>query len=300
MKGVSMKLNRTSAVAASALLLGGLAAAPAVTATAAPSATTAACTISVGSFTAAGDVAATGITAGSPITTRRSTGPHLFAPGVAKVSSTWTTSLGVGADYSVYGNVILNSTLYSAAYGVDSTGKPFTSLTSRGGGYNGYKAIESSFYWGKTFRGAEYRLRGDGVLYRYVADTRVVSRWAGYSAVKTMALISETATYDTFLATTYGGALYTIHIPVKGTPVVKKVRTSTWQGFEFLVAEKCGTQSTLLAGIDKDSGSAYLYAVGHANGAATVIKGLGKVPGNFGDPVYYLHTAEGNAPLFGE
>jgi hypothetical protein len=82
--------------------------------------------------------------------------------------------------------------------------------------------------------------------------------------------------------------------------VVKKVRSATWQGFEFLVAEKCGSQSTLLAAIDKDSGSAYLYAVGHANGTATVIKGLGKVPGNFTDPVYYLHTAEGNAPLFGE
>jgi hypothetical protein len=46
-------------------------------------------------------------------------------------------------------------------------------------------------------------------------------------------------------------------------------------------------QGTLLLGIDKDTKSAYLYAVGHANGTATVIQGLGKVPGTFNDPVYF-------------
>ncbi|WP_327640322.1 hypothetical protein OHB24_18660 [Kribbella sp. NBC_00482] len=296
-----MKLNRASTVAASALLLGGLAAAPAGAATAAPTATTAAtaaCQINLGSITAGGDMANAAVTATSPATVKRSTGPHMFSPGLAKLASTWTISLGVGADYTWSGNVIVSGTLYGGAYGVDSTGKPFTSLQSRGVGYIGYKAIETSWYWGKTSRSADYRLRGDGVLYRYVG--KAVTRWAGYSSVKTMALISETATYDTFLATTNGGALYTIHIPVTGAPVVKKVRTSTWQGFEYLVAEKCGTQSTLLAGIDKDTGSAYLYAVGHAAGASTVIKGLGKVPGDFKDPIYFLNTAEGNAPLFGE
>jgi hypothetical protein len=117
-----------------------------------------------------------------------------------------------------------------------------------------------------------------------------------------MTLISETATYDTFLANTKGGALYTIRIPATTPmkPVVKQVRSRTWQGFEHLVADKCGVQSTLLTGIDKDTGSAYLYAVSHANGTSTVIKGLGKVPGTYKDPVYYLNTAEGNAPLFGE
>ncbi|WP_410789914.1 hypothetical protein [Kribbella sp. C-35] len=292
-----MKLHRASAVAVSALMLGGLAAVPASTATAA---TTAACAINLGSITAGGDMANAAVTATSPATVKRSTGPHMFSPGLAKLASTWTISLGVGADYTWYGDVIVSGTLYRGAYGVDSTGKPFTSLKSRGVGYIGYKTIESSWYWGKVDRTAEYRLRGDGVLYRYTSGGRVVTRWPGYSSVKTMALISETATYDTFLATTNGGALYTIHIPVKGTPVVKKVRTSTWQGFEYLVAEKCGAQSTLLAGIDKDTGSAYLYAVGHANGAATVIKGLGKVPGDFKDPIYFLNTAEGNVPLFGE
>jgi hypothetical protein len=257
--------------------------------------------MTVSSITAGGDVGYAAVTAGSPITVKRSTGPHMYAPGLAQIASTWSISLGVGADYTVSGDVIVNGTLYGGAYGVDSAGKPFTTLSSRGGGYIGYKAIESTWYWGgRTDRTAEYRLRGDGVLYRYVPSTRVTSRWAGYSAVKTMALISETATYDTFLANTYGGALYTIRIPVSGQPIVTKIRTSTWQGFEYLVAEKCGVQSTLLVGVDKDTKAAYLYAVGHANGAATVIQGLGKIPGEFADPVYHLYTAEGNPPLNGD
>jgi hypothetical protein len=162
--------------------------------------------------------------------------------------------------------------------------------------------VEESFYWGATNRSARYGLRNDGVLFRWTDGFSKVSSYPGFSAVKTMALISETATYDTFLATTRGGALYTIRIPV-GTPmkpVVKPVRTSTWGSFEHLVAEKCGAQSTLLTAIDKDTGSAYLYAVGHANGAATVIKGLGKLPGSYQDPVYSLHTADAAPPLFGE
>ena len=49
----------------------------------------------------------------------------------------------------------------------------------------------------------------------------------------------------------------------------------------------------MLAGIDKDTESAYLYAVGHANGTATVIQGLGKVPATFKAPIYFLNTAAG-------
>jgi hypothetical protein len=119
-----------------------------------------------------------------------------------------------------------------------------------------------------------------------------------------MALISQTATYDTFLANTRGGALYTIRLPRTSAmkPVVKRVRDSTWQGFDALIAEKCGQYGTLLLGIDKDTQSGYLYAVGHANGTATVIQGLGKVPATFPDPVNFRHvTGPRTAPLlFGE
>jgi hypothetical protein len=68
-------------------------------------------------------------------------------------------------------------------------------------------------------------------------------------------------------------------------PVVKLVRRTTWQGFETLIATKCGIYGTLLLGIDKDSGTGYLYAVGHANGLSTIIQPRGKAPTTFADPV---------------
>jgi hypothetical protein len=116
-----------------------------------------------------------------------------------------------------------------------------------------------------------------------------------------MALISKTRTYDTFLVNTRGGALYTVRIPTTSPmkPVVKVVRTATWQAFETLLAVKCGLSGTLLLGIDKDTKAGYLYAVGHANGLSTVIKGLGKVQGTFPDPVNFRWRFDFD-PLNGE
>jgi hypothetical protein len=62
---------------------------------------------------------------------------------------------------------------------------------------------------------------------------------------------------------------------------------------------KCGQYGTLLLGIDKDTKTGYKYAVGQANGTATVIQSLGKVQGTFGDPVYY-RWASGTDPLNGD
>jgi hypothetical protein len=70
-------------------------------------------------------------------------------------------------------------------------------------------------------------------------------------------------------------------------PIVKQVRTRTWQGFEVLSAMACGRNGTLLLGIDKDTKKGYLYAVGHANGLSTVIQSRGTIPATFGDPVYF-------------
>lgn len=135
-----------------------------------------------------------------------------------------------------------------------------------------------------------------------MSETRSAGSYAGFASVKAVALISRTSTYDTLLATTRGGALYTIRIPLTSPmkPVVKALRTSTWQGFESLLTTRCGQYGTLLLGIDKDSGSAYLYAVGHANGTATVINSLGKVPGTFSDPVNYSWASFVDPPLNGE
>jgi hypothetical protein len=303
-----MKLKRASAAAASAVLLGGLA----TTATGPANATTAgaaaACTVTTAGITSGGDIATTTVTATAPPTAKHTSGPHLFTPGIAKASSTWTTALEVPAGSTTTGLVVLNDTLYSAFYS-DLSGGPASGLKKIGSGWSSFTVVEQSFWQkapGSTVTAqARYGLDGaPGFLHRWVPDAKGV--WhgeiaTGFSAVKTMALISETQTYDTFLANTRGGALYTIRIPRTSPlkPVVTKVRTSTWQTFESLVAEKCGTQSTLLTAIDKETGSAYLYAVGHANGTSTVIRGLGKVPGTFKDPVYSLNTAEGQAPLFG-
>ena len=300
-----MSVKRASAVAASAVLLAGLATVPAGTATAA---TTAACQMTVGSITSGGDIGYSNITASAPPTAKQGTGPHLFAPGIAKASSTWTQSLDVPAGSTTTGRVVLNDTLYSAYYS-DTSGVPPTGLKKIGSGWTYFTVVEESFWQpgpGYPGAGARYGLKGgSGDLYRWVLDSKGV--WhsqvaGGFAAVKTMALLSETKTYDTFLANTRGGALYTIRIPRTSPmkPIVKQVRTSTWQTFESLVVERCGNQSTLLTAIDKDTGAAYLYAVSHANGTATVIKGLGKVTGTYKDPVYYLTTAEGNPPLNGD
>ncbi|MFD7154840.1 hypothetical protein ACFV9C_09590 [Kribbella sp. NPDC059898] len=304
-----MKLKRTAATVASAVLLGGLATTTTGSANAATVSATAACTMNVTGITSAGDISGTQVTATSPVTAKTVKGPHLFTAGVAKAASTWTESLDVPAGATTTGLAILNDTLYSAYYSTMS-GVPPTGLKKVGPGWGYFNFVEESFWQqapGSTVTAtARYGFEnGPGYLHRWRKDAKGV--WhgdvaTGFSAVKTMALISETQTYDTFLANTRGGALYTIRIPRTAPikPIVKKVRTSTWQTFESLVAEKCGSQGTLLTAIDKDTGAAYLYAVGHANGTATVIKGLGKVPGTFKDPVYSLTTPEGVAPLSGE
>ena len=262
--------------------------------------------MTVGSITSGGDIGASAITASSPVTAQQSTGVHIFTPGIAKLSTTWTSRNQDNGYKLTSGEVLLNDSIYSAWYGTDPEGKPVVGMSNGQKGFGQSLVTESSTYQQGGSLAATYRLRGDGVLYRWAHrwdgnPTSDVTRFTGFSAVKTMALISETATYDTFLANTHGGALYTIRIPRAAgqQPVVTKVRTSTWQSFENLVAERCGAQSTLLTAIDKDTGSAYLYAVSHANGASTVINGLGKVPGTYKDPVYYLRTTEAVAPLFG-
>ncbi|MFG1813865.1 hypothetical protein ACGFIF_08890 [Kribbella sp. NPDC049174] len=216
-----------------------------------------------------------------------------------------------GIDVSGY--VIIGSTLAHSGYRLNLSGEvePDSSFLDRidgGGGYGDFVTFEESRYQEFTGsfgrRTATYGLRSDGVLFRWIPTStgqRRTSSYPGFASVKTMALISKTRTYDTFLANTRGGALYTVHIPTTSPmkPVVKPVRTRTWQGFEFLIAQKCGIRGTLLLGIDKDTQSAYLYAVGHANGTATVIQGLGKVPGTFNDPVYFRWALPID-PLFGE
>jgi hypothetical protein len=238
----------------------------------------AACSITLGTATVQGDHKFQRITATAPITASPpSVGPKaLFPVDRVRLASAvgWEPDPPSGTARSGY--VVMGTELYRFLYVTDNTTGELdpesVQKTRVGGGWIHQTYLEKS-------TSHAYALEGD-VITRWAVEGsawRSKSTYGGFSAVKTMTLISQTATYDTFLANTRAGALYTIRIPFSGAPVVKKVRTSTWQTFETLIAEKCGTQSTLLLAIDKDTRRGYLYAVSHANGAATVIKGLGRV-----------------------
>ncbi|MFI5708493.1 hypothetical protein [Kribbella sp. NPDC051620] len=276
----------------------------------------AACAIALGSVTAGGDHTTSGIIAGSPPTVQEGrTFTDIYPDGQVRLSSMIAIDPDVTGTGGVYsGFVVMGSTMYNSGFVLTEDGEVDRSrptVSRVGGGWGEMTFFETSKYWDYPALPnltTQYALRSDGVLIRW--EMRPARLWAnkqtagGFAAVKTMALISQTKTYETFLANTRGGALYTIRIPRTSPmkPVVKLVRSSTWQGFEALIAEKCGQYGTLLLGIDKDTRSGYLYAVGHANGAATVIKGLGRVPATFADAVYFRHALRpGDAPtLFGE
>jgi hypothetical protein len=300
-----------AAVSLASLVLGATAlpASAAPTTTAQPSA---ACSLVLGSVDSAGGDAAQEITAGTPPTAgSRHVTPGRFSPGLTKLSASWISEPNI-AGSDIYGKAVLGTSLYSAFYQTNELDQP-TVLRKIGGGWDQFSFYEESRFDqsgrpGGTWHTYHYALRKDGVLARWRTGEKgtwiAAGTYAGFSSVKTMALISQTPSYDTFLANARGGALYTIRIPLSSPlkPIVTKIRSSTWQGFETLVAERCGQHGTLLLGIDKETKSGYLYAVGRASGAATVINGLGKVPATLADSVYFRRTvvAFASDPLNGD
>ncbi|MFF0338696.1 hypothetical protein [Kribbella sp. NPDC004875] len=220
----------------------------------------------------------------------------VYKPGQVRLSARQTTEPDIsGTDRSGY--VVIGDALYYSYYqGYEDGTIDNQSLSRVGGGWGSFTYLETSDYESpdngkpKVYRSAAYALRNDGVLFRWNTGGKgwkASGSYPGFSAVRTMTLIAKTPTYDTFLANTKGGALYTIRIPSASPmkPIVKQVRTRTWQGFEALSAMGCGQYGTLLFAIDKDTKKGYLYAIGHANGLSTVIQSRGQVPGTFGDPV---------------
>ncbi|WP_432888681.1 hypothetical protein ACQPYH_08265 [Kribbella sp. CA-245084] len=269
------------------------------------------CAVSVGSVTAGGDHRGQGVFAALPPTASASTilGGGVYPDGAVRISSSMSwgddgVSIAFVSGYSVLGDA-----LYYAQYASTDGTIDRPPLKRIGGGWGSFVALDTTFYYGTVGkRSNAFGLSNDGTLYRWTIDSKGVWRnkasAAGFASVKSMALISSTKTYDTFLANTRGGALYTIHIPTTAPmkPIVKQVRSATWQGFETLLAQQCGQYGTLLLGIDRDTHTGYVYAVGHATGPTTVIQSFGKVPGTFTDPVYF-HWTDGNAtfkPPFGE
>ncbi|MFI7059980.1 hypothetical protein ACIBL3_03270 [Kribbella sp. NPDC050124] len=254
----------------------------------------AACNLGIQSVNTAGDQPGNTVEASTP-PSMRSTGitDGVYQPGQVRLSTTAVFEPNIaGTDVSSW--VVQGDSLYFSFYATNDLSNK--TLQRIGGGWTNFTALEIAQYDegpdGSAHHSLAYGLRNDGTLFRWnVAGGtwRAAGSAAGFASVKSMALISKTSTYDTFLANTRGGALYTIRIPVASPmqPVVKPVRSSTWQGFEKLIAGKCGQYGTLLLGIDKDGQVGYLYAVGHANGTSTVINALGKISGTFPDPVYF-------------
>ncbi|WP_343984273.1 hypothetical protein [Kribbella koreensis] len=291
-------------IAAATLAIGGL---PTAT-TAAPQATTSACSVKLGSVTTGGDHRMQVMAATSPPTRTLESlmARDLYPDGQARLSGPMNSRADV-AGHDVSGFVVAGSAMYSHYYVADEPSGEVrrSELVRVGGGWNTFTAIDESYISGRV---TTYGLRADGVLFRWTVQYRDLwehkTSYPGFAAVKSMALISQTATYDTFLANTRGGALYTIHIPTTSPmkPVVKLVRRTTWQVFESLVAEWCGPYGTLVIGIDKNGRAGYLYAVGHANGTATVIQSRGRVPVALNDPIYFHWTNDVDVvrPPFGE
>jgi hypothetical protein len=286
-------------------------------ASAQPSTTTAAsaaCQINVGSVTAGGDhrmqtFSATGAKVADKIVAK-----DIYPDGSVRLSATQQYGPSIRRTDFHSGSAILGEAFYESTYRTPpGGGTPVTekALTRIGGGWLYYRSLDTSYVdIASGSRETDYALRADGTIERRSvtivngAPLRRVTGWqSGYKGVKAMTLISQTPTYDTFLMTLTTGKLYTARLPIAGGQiipgVVKQVRGSTWQGFESLVAAPCGT-GTLLLGIDKDSGSGFLYSVGHANGTATVIRSIGKVPGTFKDPAYFVWKGFTEANLAGE
>ena len=256
------------------------------------------CAGGVGSVTSAGAHTARGVTATSPPSASPvRTTAGVYGAGQVRLTSHLEDYPKSGAGSAMSGYVVIGEALYASSYTTDGNGDiepPGANLKRIGGGWSNFTLLDWATYdrieTPQTARTEVYALRKDGVLFRWHITAngwRATGSYPGFSAVKTMAVISKQPTYDTFIANTKGGALYTIRIPVSSPmkPVVKQVRTRTWQGFETLIAHKCGQYGTLLLGIDKDTQSGYLYAFGYANGTSTVINGLGKVNATFSDPI---------------
>jgi hypothetical protein len=267
----------------------------------------AACSLRLGSVTATGAHTSRTLNATAPITVGgvRGTAGVFGANQVQHTSTFVGTPQGSGESRN--GLTVISGALHSRSYVVDGQSQidphyPNNNLRV-GGGWSNFRWIEQSVMAGSPSRTMLYGQQTDGTLHRWIADSgwRKTGGVGGLSTVKSMTLISRTTTYETFLANTRSGKLMTVRWPTAylSVPTAKAVRDTTWQGFEQLIATKCGTNGTLLLGIDRDTKSGYLYAVGHANGGSTAIKSLGKVPMTFSDPQYF-RWAPKNDVLNGE
>lgn len=275
----------------------------------------AACTMSLGAVRSDGRVTDQLVTASSPPTSSvPKMGPQIFnPPRVLRASGSMTvepirpSGQEVREAWQVEGRDLLHTW-----YRVDAQGNLMDLGVTTAVVKGEFRYFETSRYREGVSplyaRTNQYALRSDGMLMRWAMDEHnwILTQTGaapGYASFRTMALISQTRTYDTFLGTTRSGALYTVRIPLTSPmkPVLTQVRQSTWQNFETLVAERCGQSGTLLLAIDTNTSSGSLYAVGHAKGAATAIQYLGRISIS-GNVANFRLTGRpwATTPLFGE
>ncbi|MFC9693588.1 hypothetical protein ACFTSF_33870 [Kribbella sp. NPDC056951] len=299
--------KRAAAVAASGVLVGSLAVVTGGTANAAVTGVAAEpCHVSMHAVAETGKRSFPSVVGWTPPALSRGGYAPTFTSGTPKIASRVNWGADPGGS-SIVGYVVLGSSLYrSVDIHTDGegggTGEFEHTETKIADGWDKFTMIEES--WAgttPTARNARYGLRNDGVLFRWTNGFKTVASAPGFTGIKAMTLISQTATYDTFLANTKAGVLQTIRIPTTTPlkPVVKTVRGSTWQGFEMMVADRCGT-GVLLTAIDKDTKSAYVYKLGHATGTTTPITNLGKLNEPLGDVAYSRYTVDATPPLAGE
>jgi hypothetical protein len=214
-----------------------------------------------------------------------------YAPfdfGTSRYTATWYAAANASAtQYFAYGVFLTGDNLYRHTTTLPETGEPKTTRVKIGSGWTNFRAIATSNYQiAAPAHSYLYGLNTDGRLYRYAKNGststyKALGSFGGYASFKSLAVISETATYDTLLLNTRAGGLYTIRIPITASakPVLKTIRSSGWSAYESLATQACGNRGgTLVIGVDHDTATGYQYAFGHANGAATVITSYGKIP----------------------
>ncbi|WP_157630981.1 hypothetical protein [Kribbella catacumbae] len=268
----------------------------------------AACGVGVGAVTATGMSGGYDITATKPVTAEPLAQYKLF--GIRASSSWYYWEPSASVNYFA-GFVTQSGNLYAAAETYKNGSEtPVVSSKKLGTGWSGFTTLTSANYYEPTTgRGRMnlYGLHTNGSLYRYSVKGPtgpVASNGSapGYQSFKAITVIAATATYDTLLATTKQGALWTIRVPatlpLKAT--LKVVRTTGFAAFNQLVAQRCGASSTLLTGFNNATNTGTVYAMSKAVGTQTVINTIGSFAAPQDASVHYLLTGSGGPQLVGE
>ncbi len=278
-----------------------LVAGAAMTSQASAQVTAEACSLEIGAVNTAGQASAYKVWATKPLQEIQLEPYKLFG---VRASATWYYVENTPKKHH-RGLVLQGGNLY-AAYSTYSPSGTAASAVKLGSGWSGFSTIATSNYvQGPKAHRFLYGLHANGSLYRYNYTTGAVRAFGsapGYQAFKTITVISETATYDTLLATTKAGALWTIHIPVTAPfkATLKQVRSTGFAAYDQLVVQRCGTSSMLLVGMNNTANTGTMYAVSRANGSATLINTIGTFAATFDAPTYFLRTRADGPQLVGE